>query len=212
MINLTVNGKKIKAGKGASVLQACLDNGIFIPNLCWLKEMENPPVSCRLCFVQIEGEDKPRNSCMIPAENGMSVRTDTPEVRRLQRTALEFLLSVHKVDCKRCSVNKKCMLQDAAKFLGMSLKPERTGKLDREVPAEDHPFLLYDPDKCVMCGKCVFICERVQKRPYLTFSGRSIDTTISFFGETDASRIPCGSCYACVQICPAGALVKRNDI
>ena len=98
-VQLLVDNKKIEAQEGTTLLQACLDNDIYIPNLCYLPGMETPPASCRMCFVEIEGEHKPVTSCTVHVKEGMTVKTDTPDVRRLQRTALKLLLSVHHVDC-----------------------------------------------------------------------------------------------------------------
>ena len=212
MIKLHVDDKEIEAKEGVSLLEACLDNDIYIPNLCYLREMENPPTSCRLCFVEIDGENKPVNSCAIKAVDGMIVKTDTPQVRRLQKTALELLLSVHKIECKVCPANKKCELQKMAKFLHIPLKQKRIEYLEREIKIEDdHPFLIYDPYKCVLCGKCVYICTKKYDRPYLTFAKRGLDMFISFFGEIDPNSIPCGNCYACVDICPVAALTRKSD-
>ena len=93
MIKLTVDNKGIQAKKGTTLLQACLENDIYIPNLCYHQEMKEPPASCRLCFVEMDGEGKPIASCTLQVRAGMVIRTDTPVVRRLQRAALQFLLS-----------------------------------------------------------------------------------------------------------------------
>jgi len=110
MAKLIVDGREIEAQQGANLLQACLDNDIYIPNLCYLKEMQDPPSSCRLCFVEIEGYRQPVTACRVEIREGMVVKTDTEHVRRLQRTAFELLLSVHHVDCKNCPANRRCEL------------------------------------------------------------------------------------------------------
>ena len=117
MITLEVDDKKIEVAEGTNLLEACLANSIYIPNLCYLEGMEHPPASCRLCFVEIEGADHPVASCSLRVDREMVVHTDTPRVRQLQKTALQLLLSVHDVDCKNCPANRKCALQDMAKFL-----------------------------------------------------------------------------------------------
>ena len=108
MVRIIVDDREIEAREGTSLLQACLENNIYIPNLCYLEEMEHPQASCRMCFVEIEGEDEPVVSCSVRVQNGLVARTDTPFVRRLQRSALRLLLSVHDVDCANCAANKKC--------------------------------------------------------------------------------------------------------
>ena len=211
MPKLTVDNREIPFNNETNLLQLILSNGIYIPNLCHLKGMKKPPVSCRLCFVEIEGYDKPVPSCAIKPEDGMIISTDTPEVRRLQKTAFRLLLSVHIITCASCSANKRCELQKMAKFLKVPLKQKKIELLDIKTKTEEnHPFLVYDHEKCVICGRCVYTCKKLFGSPYLSFSGRGLDTSISFFGETDPDKIPCGDCYACTDICPVGALLKKN--
>jgi len=212
MVRLVVDNRKIQTQDGVSVLQACLDNEIYIPNLCYLKEMDDPPGSCRMCFVEIDGYDQPITSCTVKVKEGMVVRTDTEHVRRLQRTAFELLLSVHQVDCKNCPANRKCELQRIAKFLHLGLKQKRFYQLEREVKIEqEHPCLEYVPSRCVLCGRCVFVCQRKNSQAMLSFAKRGLDTVIAFFGEEDKARAACKECYACAEICPVAALmiIKR---
>ncbi|MBW1785607.1 MAG: (2Fe-2S)-binding protein [Deltaproteobacteria bacterium] len=212
MTTITVDDKSIEAREGTTVLQACLENGIYIPNLCHMDGMAHPPASCRLCLVEVEGEDRPVTSCTTAAANGLAVRTDTPEVRRLQRTALQLLLSVHDVDCGRCPANKKCELQRMAAFLKVGLKPKRLERFLKE-PGIDrtHPFLDYYPNRCVLCGRCAVVCTKEHGRAYLTFAKRGLDTVLSFFGEEDVSVTPCQNRFPCVGVCPVGALVPKSN-
>jgi len=211
MIKLLVDDKEIEAEEGVTLLRACLDNGLYIPNLCYLEGMETPPASCRLCFVEIEGEDRPGTSCNLKARDGMIVRTDTQSVRRLQRSAFQFLMSVHHVDCKACPANKKCELQKIARFLKIGLKPKRLENLLKETEIDtEHPCLDYYPNRCVLCGKCIHVCKTRHDRPFLTFAKRGFDTVISSFGENDAPGLPCEKCLACVEVCPVSALNIRS--
>ena len=212
MVTLMVDNREIETQEGVTVLQACLDNGNYIPNLCYLKEMENPPGSCRLCFVEIDGCREPVTSCTVRVREGMVVRTNTERVRRLQRTAFELLISVHDVDCKNCPANKRCELQRIAKFLHGGLKLKRLEKLEREVSIEgDHPCLEYVPSRCVLCGRCVSVCKKKNGQPMLSFARRGLDTVISFFGEGDKSTVSCEQCYACAEICPVAALLPKDS-
>lgn len=213
MVKILVDGREIEGDKGMTLLQTCLANGIYIPNLCYLHGMEDPPVSCRMCFVELNGgEEGPVPSCTVRITDSMSVKTDTPDVRRLQRSSLKLLLSVHRVDCGHCPANKKCELQRMARFLKMGLKP---GPLDQflkdpEVD-ETHPILNYHPNRCVLCGRCVHICQAGQERPFLAFARRGFETIISFYGHRKASRIPEQIHKDCVEICPVGALTLRSQ-
>lgn len=212
MVKLQVDGKEIEAKRETSLLQACLENDIYIPNLCFLKDLESSPASCRLCFVDIEGETKPVASCTVTVKEAMVVRTDTPPVRRLQRAAFRLLLSVHDVDCKNCPANKKCELQHLAKFLKVGLKSKGLERILKEPDIDrEHPLLDYYPNRCVLCGKCVHVCRNAHGQPSLTFAKRGFDTIISSYGEKDGPTLPCTQCTACVDICPVSAIIQKKS-
>ena len=211
MLKIRVDGKEIETKQGTTLLQACLDNDIYIPNLCFLESMEDPSASCRMCFVEIEGEKQPITSCTVNVKDDMVVKTDTPAVRQLQRTALRLLLSVHHVDCKHCPANKKCELQRIAKFLKVGLKPKGLERYLQETEIDrNHPFINHYPNRCVLCGKCVHICRRQHGQSVWTFAQRGFDTVISAYGEAGASSLTCEKCDACVKICPVGALTLKD--
>lgn len=210
-IDITVDDRVIQGDSGSNLLEVCLENNIHIPNLCHIKGIKRPLAACRLCFVEIEGEKKPTLSCTRDITGGMVVRTDSDAVRQLQRSALELLLSVHKVDCGHCPANKDCELQRLAKRLKVGLKP---GRLDRHLKEpeviDSHPVLDYYPNRCVLCGKCVYICSEKNERPFLSFINRGLDTTISLHWDEEAKEFPCDSCLACVDICPVKAIVPKG--
>jgi NADH dehydrogenase/NADH:ubiquinone oxidoreductase subunit G len=210
MVNLIVDGKEIQAEQGKTVLQACLENGIFIPNLCFMKTREHPHASCRLCFVEIDSIDQPVTSCTERVREGLVVRTDTEPVRRLQRSAFKLLMSAHHCQPKECPVKGSCHLIRTAKHLKVGLKSHPLKRLEREVEEEiDLVFFTYYPFRCVLCGKCVYVCQQRNGHSLLTFSKRGFDTMIAFFGSGDPADLPCNHCGACAAICPTGALVPK---
>ena len=212
MIKLIVDEREIEVEEGKTLLRACLESGVYIPNLCFLEEMKNPPASCRLCFVEVEGENKPAVSCKVEPREGMVVRTDTAAVRQLQRTALRLLLSAHRVDCRNCPSHKKCELQRMARFLGVRLKSGQLEYLERDISScFAHPFITYEPLRCVLCGRCVFTCREKNGYSLLTFAGRGFDTVVSFIGERDPARHSCNNCRACVESCPVSAIFMKGS-
>lgn len=211
MPKILVDEKEIEAAEGTTLLKACLDNAIYIPNLCYLEGMVYPSSLCRMCFVEIEGADEPVAACTVTVRENMAVKTDTLAVRRLQRTGLRLLLSVHRVDCKNCPANKKCELQRIARFLKAGLKPKDLEPYLKEPEiVREHPCLDYYPNRCVLCGKCYYVCRTKHGKSVLTFAKRGFNTVISFYGQDEASKLRCEQCNACVAICPVGALVMRN--
>jgi len=208
MIKMVVDDRELEVEEGTVLLDACLDHGVHIPNLCHLKGTEEPHASCRLCFVEIEGMEKPVPSCTVKVREGMRVKTDTPGVRSLQVSALRFLLSVHDVDCAHCPANKKCALQDTAKLLRVGLKAKGLGTYLKEPPiVRDHPLIDHYPNRCVLCARCVRTCTTRNGRPLMTFAGRGFRTVISFYGAKESSS--CLDCLACIEVCPVGALTLR---
>ena len=212
MVKLLVDDKEIEAEKGTILLKACLDNDIYIPNFCYVDDMKRCTASCRMCFVEVEGKKIPVTACAVKVTDKMSVRTDTPAVRRLQRSAFRLLLSTHDVDCLNCQANKKCELQKIAKFLKIALKQKAFGKILKS-PAvdESHPQLNFFCNRCVLCGKCIYVCKKQNQKAMLTFAKRGFDTVIGFYDSGSLSEISCGSCNSCVEICPVGAISLKES-
>ncbi len=211
MVEIIVDGKSLRVEQGGNLLEACLEGGIYIPNLCHLKGMEEPPASCRLCLVEVEGEERPVTACTVKVAGPMVVRTNTPLVRELQRSALRLLLSAHLVDCSHCQANKRCALQDMAKFLQIGLKPKGLDQFLKEPEIDDsHPCLVYYPNRCVLCGRCIYVCKREHPRPMLSFAKRGFDTVVSLYGASDRIHLPCYTCSLCVDVCPVSALLRKT--
>jgi NADH dehydrogenase/NADH:ubiquinone oxidoreductase subunit G len=208
MVKIIVDNRELDAEAGANLLEVCLDNDIYIPNLCYVEGMEKSPASCRLCFVDVEGEKEPLAACAIEVREGLRVSTETPGVRGLQKSAFELIMSTHRIDCGNCPSSKDCVLIKISKFLKVKLKPVSVEEIQREHEEEEHPCLVYDHTKCIMCRRCVYRCSRLYEHPYLSVAGRGLEAGISFFGETDSENIPCKDCLACVEECPVSALLE----
>jgi bidirectional [NiFe] hydrogenase diaphorase subunit len=208
MVSLAVDGKSIQAEEGRSLLQVCLENEIYIPNLCFLKEMENPTGSCRLCIVEIEGEAKPLTSCRVKVREGMVVRTDTPVVRQLQRIDFQLLMTTHHMECKVCLSKRSCELQKIAKLLGVRLKDTKFEQLERlNLAVIKHPCFDLLPARCILCRKCLFVCGQKNPEPLLKLARRGFEHVIEIACDDDPEKLPCQNCQACVKVCPVSAIV-----
>jgi NADH dehydrogenase/NADH:ubiquinone oxidoreductase subunit G len=208
-IDIKVDDRTLSVPAGTNLLTACLDNGINIPNLCHQAEGGHPPAACRLCFVEIEGRPAPTTACTVAITEPIAVRTDTEAVRALQRSALNLLLSVHKVECKVCPANRQCALQDIAKFLKAPLKPKGLPlRLKAIETVTTHPEFDYWPNRCVLCGRCVAACRAANGLPILSFAGRGFDTIIHVDPGSHSQQ--CRDCRVCLDACPVGALTPKN--
>ena len=211
-IEITVDGKKIKCFEGERLLKVCLDNGIYIPNLCFMEKTEEPSASCRLCFVEIEGLPHAVTSCTEKVYNGMVVKTNTEQVRYLQKWAFELILSIDASYCRECIANHVCELQFISNFLNVPLRPERLPIIERDsnIDYSTHPYIEYDYKKCVLCGRCVNICSKLNKVDSIYFAKRGYNTIITFFEDPEISETFCKGCLKCVEVCPVGALKGKD--
>jgi bidirectional [NiFe] hydrogenase diaphorase subunit len=210
-VSLTIDGKEITARAGEKVLWAALDNGIYIPNLCAIKERPEPAAACRLCFVEIEGEQAPVTACTREVEEGMVVNTRGEKALALARAGFELLMASHPVDCAHCRANGNCELQKIAKHLKTSLKTKRFRKLLRDLPIDDsNPIFTYDPNKCVLCGKCIWVCRRDVKSGLLGFAHRGFERVLTTFEDEPIGEDRCLKCSRCIEVCPTGALTFKD--
>jgi formate dehydrogenase major subunit/NADH-quinone oxidoreductase subunit G len=210
-VSLTINGKEVTASKGEKVLWAALGNGIYIPNLCALSDASESAASCRLCWVEVEGKKQPVTACTETVEQGMVVNTRGPRALRLARTALELLLASNVVDCAHCLASGSCELQKIAAHLGVKLKTKRFRKILRNLPVDSSsPVFIYDPNKCVLCGRCVWVCRERLGTGALGFAHRGFNRRVTTFGDEPIGESECRECGECVIACPTGALTFKD--
>ncbi len=211
-VEISIDNKKIKCKEGDNLLKVCLDNNIYIPNLCFMEKASVKSASCRLCFVEVEGKPQPVTSCTEKVFKGMVVKTDTEQVRRLQKWGFELILSIDKSFCRDCIANHVCHLQFIANFLKVPLKPQHLPIIERDssIDYSTHPHIFYDYKKCVLCGRCVTVCDKINKKDSIDFAKRGYNTIVTFFEKAEISETYCKGCLKCVEVCPVGALQGKD--
>lgn len=205
MINLTIDNKQVTVRDGVTVLQAAKDIGVYVPTLCNDDRLE-PYGGCRLCLVEIEGIPRPVTACTTPASEGMVVKTSTPYIEKLRRTVVELLLSDHPNDCMVCEKAGDCTLQELAYFY--KLRDNRFRGVRRQYTnRDDNPFIKRDMEKCILCGKCVRVCDEVEGVGAIDIAYRGFNAKVCPPFERD---LDCEFCGQCVSVCPTGALTGKN--
>jgi len=210
-VTFTIDDCTVEAAVGKTVLETALENGIYIPHLCHHPDL-TPVGVCRLCMVEIEGRGM-TISCRAPVEEGIVVRTETPEIDKIRRVATELLIADHHSDCLACSQDNQCELQKIAAYVGIDRdRLDRLRMPAQRYPIDDsNPFFDYDPNKCVLCGICVRTCEEIQGVSAIDFAFRGFDATIATFGSKPLAESRCESCGECVVRCPVGALTPKKS-
>jgi formate dehydrogenase (NADP+) alpha subunit len=212
-LSVTIDGKKVKARLGMTVLEAALSAGLCIPTLCYDPDLK-PYGACRLCIVDIEGMRGLPTACTTPVQEGMAVHTETEEVQRVRRTIVELAISNHPYECLVCKKSQDCELLRVARHVGVDPKSvERLRRTtQRKSPDASNPAFEFDPNKCILCGKCVRRCDEIVGVRAIDFAHRGCDTVVSPFGARPLALSVCQSCGECVEHCPTGALMAKDNL
>jgi len=208
---LIIDGKEVRAARGANLLWTALDNGFYIPNLCAVRGLRRSPASCRLCFVEIAGRPGgPVTACTEKVSDGMSVTLNSPQIKRMRQASFNLLLSNHALDCARCVKNKNCALQKIAAHEHFKLRDRRFNYIGSEFPVDSsHPLIIFDRNKCVLCGKCIRACNE-SGTSVLDFAYRGLNTIVSTFAQMPLAETDCNSCLACAEACPVGSIYLKS--
>jgi len=205
-VTLVIDDREVAVPENTTVLEAAERAGIHIPHLCHCPGLESTG-ACRLCLVEIEGSTRPVVSCRCTVRPGMQVRTQTEALRAIRRFVVELLLSRHPGDCLTCEKSGECLLQRYAYELGANR--ETFPRRDHDHAAEnDDPFIVRDPSLCILCGRCVRVCQKYGAG-VLDYARRGLETVVGTpFGKPLAAA-GCDFCGSCVETCPTGALLER---
>lgn len=209
MMTLTIDGILIQAEPGTYILDAAEAAGIEIPNLCYIKGIA-PDASCRLCLVEIEGQRGMATSCSTKVADGMVVHTQTPALREQRREILDLMLSHHPADCFTCQQNGDCKFQDYCYEYGVS-KSSYEGALAARIPTDgSNPFFYYDPTYCILCRRCINVCDKIVGANAIGMEQRGFATYVAPPLEKKWAESDCVSCGNCVFHCPVGALLPKQ--
>lgn len=204
MAQITIDGVKLTVPEGANVLDCALESGIYIPHLCHHKDL-SPLGSCRMCIVEVEGREGVTPSCTLKAEDGLVIRTKSPEIDRLRMLALELLLTGHPEDCSTCPKYGNCELQMLIQYIG-----PKTGRLKMRTkgfaPEERNPLILHDMNRCVLCGRCVRACNELRGVKVLRYNKRDMETYVGTLHDKLLLDSDCRFCGACAEVCPTGTI------
>ncbi len=209
MAKVTINDREIAVRENETILEAAKKAGISIPTLCHLEGFP-PSGACRICVVELEGRGLVP-SCSFPAADGMRIKTHSPRALRARKTVVELLLANHPDSCNYCARNQSCRLQTLASELGVRQRVyagrKETYKLDTSSPS-----IIRDPAKCILCGRCVRVCEEVQGVAAIDFARRGSRTVVSAAFEEGLNLSACVNCGQCINVCPTGALTENSHV
>ncbi|HUN65201.1 MAG TPA: NADH-dependent [FeFe] hydrogenase, group A6 [Bacteroidota bacterium] len=208
-VNIKVNGGDYQAPQNATILDACKRAGIAIPTLCYMEDVATN-ASCAVCVVEVKGARSLVRSCTTCVREGMEIVTNSARIRDARRLSVELLLANHPNDCLSCLRNQNCELQGIAADLGV-----RNGGFVRTKKWEEldttSVSLVRDPNKCILCGRCIAVCQNVQTVSAIGLSQRGIRTKISTYMEKGLGNVACTNCGQCALVCPTGAITERDD-
>ena len=208
LVDIVINNKKLKVEEGITILDAAEKANIKIPTLCAMSEINFLPGSCRICVVEVVGMPALVASCTYPVRKGLEVYTHSERVLKARKMTLEFLLANHPLECMTCEKSGDCILENLAYDFG--IKKSRFEQNREYIPLDEiNPFIVRDLNKCILCGRCVEVCNEIQQSHAIDFGYRGSQTKIIAGEDVSLRYSQCVSCGQCVAVCPVGALIDK---
>ena len=209
MVTLTIDGYQVSVPAGTTILEAARQANIKIPTLCYLKEI-NEIAACRICVVEVEGQDRLVPACATQVREGMVVNTYNDRVKRTRRINLRLILSQHNGDCTLCIRNGNCSLQELLRDNNLVYNNYPKDFTDKPWPGDE--YLIRDETKCIKCMRCIQVCDKIQGMHIWDVVGTGSRTTVGVSLNRTLATSDCALCGQCVTHCPVGALYARDDI
>jgi formate dehydrogenase (NADP+) alpha subunit len=203
MVSLTIDGKSVQVEVGSTILQAAATVGIKIPTLCYLQKV-SPTGACRICAVEVEGVDRTMTACNTPVKEGIRVTTSSPALEAMRRKVMELMLVNHPLDCPVCDAGGECDLQDVCYGLSVT-RQEFAALLERRPIRYDWRLLESDPNRCILCEKCVKVDHEVVGCDAIAVVNKGEATIID---TIDGKPLDCEFCGNCIAACPTGTLIS----
>ncbi|KDR94861.1 4Fe-4S dicluster domain-containing protein [Peptoclostridium litorale DSM 5388] len=208
-IELVIDGKQVVVPDNYTIIKAAEKLGIEIPALCYDPSLEIV-ASCRLCVVEVEGLSGLQTACSTKVCEGMVVSTKTQKVIAARRMILQLFLDNHPNDCLTCQKAGECLLQKYAYEYDVKFS-EQSSSISLKID-DSNPYVLRDESKCILCGKCVRVCEQVEERAVLSFANRGIEMKVVADDDRSMGNSSCVSCQRCISVCPVGALMDARNM
>ena len=210
-ITIKINGMDVTAPAGSTILEAARLAHIEIPTLCYLKEI-NEIGACRMCVVEVKGARTLVTACVYPINEGMEVWTNTPKVIESRKKTLQLLLSNHRKECLSCVRSGNCELQQLCRDLGVTDEHKYDGEMLESEIDTSAAHMIRDNSKCILCRRCVAVCEKVQGIGVIGANERGFKTYIGSAFDMGLGETSCVSCGQCIAVCPTGALREKDYI
>lgn len=210
MVNITINGKQLKVDNQSTIFEAAKSCNIYIPHLCFLENVHQAG-SCRLCVVEVEGMKNLQASCITKVAEGMVIYTNSKRVRQARKVLYELLLSDHPSDCLVCSRNNSCELQDLGHIIQIKESRFLGARSDESVDDSSYS-IVKDNGKCILCRRCVTMCNDIQGVGVFNVQNRGFQSIIEGGMSLPLGEIGCSNCGQCINVCPVGALSEKDAI